>query len=108
MKLQTIGPRIGTLDTRTVSLLPKRADPAYQSAAHREWREVVITRAGGRCEAITKAGRRCLKAAPRHRMFADHKRELRDGGAPLDPANGECLCGSHHTAKTARARADRR
>lgn len=40
-------------------------------------------------------------------MFADHIRELKDDGAPLDVANGQCLCGSHHTTKTNQARAAR-
>ncbi len=40
-------------------------------------------------------------------MFADHKLERRDHGAPLDPANGMCLCGSHHTRKTQAERARR-
>lgn len=37
-------------------------------------------------------------------MFADHVVEVKDGGAKLDPANGQCLCGSCHTRKTAAAR----
>jgi hypothetical protein len=41
-------------------------------------------------------------------MFADHIVELNDGGAPFDVANGQCLCGAHHTAKTADARGARR
>ena len=41
-----------------------------------------------------------------HRTFADHIRERKDGGDPLDPANGQCLCGQHHTLKTVAARAE--
>jgi hypothetical protein len=41
-------------------------------------------------------------------MFADHVVEVKDGGALYDVANGKCLCGSHHSAKTAQARAARR
>ncbi|UYW33150.1 hypothetical protein [Methylorubrum extorquens] len=33
--------------------------------------------------------------------------ERRDGGAPLDPANGQALCPKHHSEKTARERAKR-
>ena len=40
-------------------------------------------------------------------MFADHRVELRDGGAALDPDNGQCLCGSCHTRKTLAARSAR-
>lgn len=89
--------------------VPKTVDPFYLSAPYQAWREAVINRAGGRCEAIDQAtGLRCIKAKPRHRMFADHIRELKDGGAPFDLANGQCLCGAHHSRKTMTARADRR
>jgi hypothetical protein len=37
-------------------------------------------------------------------MFADHIVEIKDGGAQLDLANGQCLCFSHHEIKTAEAR----
>jgi hypothetical protein len=40
-------------------------------------------------------------------MFADHIKERQDGGDPFDPANGQCLCGAHHTLKTGRERARR-
>jgi hypothetical protein len=40
-------------------------------------------------------------------MFADHKVERRDNGAPLDLANGQCVCGHHHSLKTASERAKR-
>jgi uncharacterized protein YfaQ (DUF2300 family) len=45
-----------------------------------------------------EAGQPCGRKEPR--MFADHVVEIRDGGAPFDTANGQCLCGSHHTLKT--------
>ena len=80
--------------------------PYYLSTEHRQWRALVIKRAHGRCEAVDD-GRRCTQAAPRHRMFADHIHEIRDGGALLDPDNGACLCGKHHTLKTAAARRQR-
>jgi 5-methylcytosine-specific restriction protein A len=99
--------RLPTLETRTTPALEKTAQPIYQTPAYRIWREAVIARAGRRCEAVGQSGR-CRKAEPGHRMFADHKHEVRDGGALYDPANGECLCGSHHSAKTAAARAARR
>ena len=41
------------------------------------------------------------------RIFGDHIKERRDGGAEFDPANIQCLCGSCHTRKTAEARAAR-
>jgi 5-methylcytosine-specific restriction enzyme A len=79
---------------------PKSADPFYSSAEHRAWRELVISRAGGVCEWPG-----CSRREPR--MFADHIVERKDGGADLDPRNGQCLCGRHHTMKTAQARGER-
>lgn len=95
-----------TIRTGVVARSPKRADPIYYSPEHRVWRNAVIERAGFRCEA-TDNGRRCAKAAPGHRLFADHIIELSDGGSQFDIANGQCLCGSHHTIKTMQARAQR-
>ncbi len=107
IKLQVARPGLTVHDARSVKPAPKAAAPVYQSAAYLAWRDAVVRRAGGRCEAID-AGQRCPKASPRHRVFADHKREVRDGGAVYDVDNGECLCGAHHTRKTAVARASRR
>ena len=107
MRLPIAKPGLASIGGRRVATLPKEALPVYQTPEYRIWRETVIARAGGRCEAIVD-GKRCVKAAPRHRMFADHKVEVRDGGALFDPENGRCLCGAHHTAKTAKARAERR
>lgn len=98
---------IKSAEFRTIKPLPKRADSIYQSPEHRAWRKGVIDRAGARCEAMD-GGKRCRRAAPYHRMFADHIIEIKDGGPPFDLANGQCLCGKHHSAKTAAARAARR
>lgn len=105
--------KIGSLITRRVdarAIKPeaKKADPFYLTPEYRVWREAVIAKAGRRCEGIDqRTGRRCTKAEPRNRMFADHVIEVSDGGARYDPANGRCLCGSHHTLKTVQARAAR-
>lgn len=90
----------------TVQPLPKQVDPHYLTEEHKAWREQVLRNAGYRCEWVDD-GKRCSKAAPASRMFADHIVERRDGGDALDPANGQCLCGAHHTRKTAAARAER-
>ncbi|MBN9255259.1 MAG: HNH endonuclease [Mesorhizobium sp.] len=100
-------PAVRMLDHRTVRPRLKRADDELQTSAHRRWREFVLERAGHRCQALDDAGNRCPKASPDHRLFADHIIERRDGGDPLDLANGQCLCGSHHSLKTARTRAER-
>lgn len=105
-KIKTMQVGLRVIDTRTVRPPPKQADPELLTEAHKRWRKTVLQRAGYRCEAIER-GQRCAKAAPRHRMFADHIVERRDGGDPLDPSNGQCLCGSHHTSKTIAARAVR-
>lgn len=104
--IRTIAPLVRAVDTRTVRVEPKAVDPFYQTPEYLRWRSLVISRAGGRCEAIEQ-GSRCTKAEPAHRMFADHKIERLDGGAPYDVNNGQCLCGSHHTRKTVRARTER-
>lgn len=100
-----IGPQIRQVDLRTALPAAKKADPELLTPEHRAWRNQVLQRAGYRCEAID-GGQRCHVSAP-SRLFADHIRERRDGGAPLDVANGQCLCGKHHTLKTAAARSER-
>lgn len=105
-RIKTLSPLVPKATGRTIAIEAKQVDPFYLSAEHRAWREHVIARAGARCEAIEN-GVRCSKASPAHRMFANHIKERRDGGADLDPSNGECLCGRHHTIVTARARAAR-
>jgi 5-methylcytosine-specific restriction enzyme A len=104
--MKTLGPAIRPFDARAVKPQAKRVDPLYLTPAYREWRAKVIARARGRCEAV-EHGQRCRKAEPQHRMFADHVREINDGGAPFDLANGQCLCGACHTRKTAGTRAKR-
>jgi 5-methylcytosine-specific restriction protein A len=102
-RLASIGSRISTIGSRTPKQ-PKLVDPYYLTPEHRAWRETIIARAGRRCEWI-EHGQRCTKAEPRHRMFADHIVERRDGGDPK--GEGMCLCGSHHGAKTAAERMKR-
>jgi len=80
----------------------KVTDPHYLTPQHREWRSVVVARSGERCQ-----GPACVGTAAGGRLFADHIRELRDGGAPFDPANGQALCGACHTRKTLASRASR-
>jgi 5-methylcytosine-specific restriction protein A len=98
--LKALPSRTTTLDLRRASLTPKTVDPHYLTPQHRAWRDLIIARAGGRCEQ-PECGR------SERRMFADHIKELKDGGNALDPANGQCLCGSCHSRKTAEARVRR-
>lgn len=104
--VKMLRPRLSSMDTRTVRPPPKKADAELQTVEHMNWRAAVLRKADRRCE-VVENGVRCPKAEPDHRMFADHIIERRDGGDPLDPMNGQCLCGSHHTLKTGRARAAR-
>jgi 5-methylcytosine-specific restriction protein A len=105
-KLRTSRPSIRTFDHRVVKPSPKAVDADYLRPEHKQWRAKVIAAASGRCQWV-EYGARCDKAAPTHRMFADHIVELQDGGSPYDVTNGQCLCGQHHTLKTTRQRAHR-
>src|SRR5690349_4559424 len=104
--MKKLGPAIRTFEHRAVRPEPKRADAELLTPEHRAFRSAVLKRAGWRCEWIEN-GRRCEKRAPQDRMIADHKIERADGGAPFDPANGQCLCVAHNTAKGIQARAAR-
>ena len=73
---------------------PKKVELFYQS---REWRSLVSS--------IKKQrGAWCERCGSTKGLIADHIVERKDGGADLDPANIELLCGKHHAAKTAEAR----
>jgi len=98
--VKTIGQRLTTRPPMRLSVPPKEADPHYRTAEHKAWRDAVFRRAGGACQ---HPG--CTRAAPEHRMFADHIVELRDGGDPLGA--GQLLCSVHHVAKTMQQRARR-
>lgn len=104
--MRTLRSRIGSVDLRSARPPEKHADAELLTSRHRAWREAVLTRAGHRCEA-TDEGKRCIRAAPKDRMYAHHIRERSDGGDLLDLTNGQCLCASHHTLVTNRNR-DRR
>ena len=105
-KLRTLTPLVRTTNTSTTRLPPRLIDPVYSTPEFQRWRAHVVARAGGQCEAIDQ-GFRCSKAKPEHRLYADHIIELRDGGAPFDLTNGQCLCASHHELKTIAARTRR-
>jgi len=100
MTLRMMRPALRTADLSIVKVPPKVADPHYLTPEHRAWRAAVIARAHGICE-WPGCGRREI------RMFADHIVERKDGGSDLDPSNGQCLCGKHHTFKTLKVRAAR-
>ena len=86
------------VDTRTAHPEPKAYQPVYYSRA---WRRLVAQlklERGEYCQA-------CGKDATY--LEADHIVELKDGGAPLDPANVRLLCRPCHARKTNQAREER-
>jgi len=96
--LRCINSGLTVLDTSIAREPPKRADAFYVS---KEWRALmgtILKQRGRVCEHCGRSG--C-------RIFGDHIVELKDGGAKLVPSNVQLLCGSCHTAKTARAKAQR-
>lgn len=100
MKLRTIGPKVRLLDTRKVKVAEKTADPHYSTPEHRAWRAKVVAKAHGRCQDPAHVG----SHEPGIRLFADHIKELRDGGDPFAVSNGMARCGACHSRKTAAAR----
>lgn len=97
-RLKAMPSRLGSLPGK-VRALPKQVEPFYQSAA---WKRLVEDRKLDADYFAAKA-----RARKGERLILDHKRERKDGGADLDPANTAWLTFSEHQAKTARARAAR-
>jgi 5-methylcytosine-specific restriction protein A len=105
--MRTLAPLISRQwDSRAIKPEPKAAEPFYLTKDYRRWRAAVVARAGRQCQWLD-GGRRCRRAEPEHRMFADHIVEIRDGGEPYSLANAQCLCSSHHVRKTMAERAKR-
>jgi 5-methylcytosine-specific restriction protein A len=72
----------------------------YQTEEHRKWRLAVLKRDGFACVKCGATGRGV-------RLIADHIVEIEDGGALLDPANGQTLCLACSNRKTAASRGAR-
>lgn len=106
MALRTIGRKLQPTSRFRLKAPPKVADPELQTKQHLEFRQIVCRRAGWRCEWIEN-GQRCTCHFPAYRVVADHIIERADGGAPFDPANGQCLCIPHNTQKGIAARTAR-
>lgn len=108
MRLRTLTPRLAEAELRRVLPEEKTAESFYTSPA---WLglldELYIERFGGKHLA------RCEDPECRHphrrgiRLFGDHIKERRDGGADLDKKNILFRCGSCHSRKTQRVRAER-
>lgn len=97
-KLDTLKPRIETINTSIAAPPPKTAEPFYTSSAWLELMASIKAERGERCEDCGRTGTR---------IFGDHIKELKDGGARLDRRNVRLRCGSCHTLKTNRERAKR-
>lgn len=103
-KLSMFKPALATLKPSRIATPPKVAKAVYGTPEFARWRRHVIARAGNQCEAIDcKTPNRGAGG----RLYADHIKEISDGGAPYDLSNGQSLCASCHSRKTARARAKR-
>jgi 5-methylcytosine-specific restriction enzyme A len=103
VRLAQLPQRVAVYDTRAVKPAVKVAEGFYLS---RPWRSLVaglLAQRGRRCEACGRTG----EGGKPVRIFADHIRELVDGGAALDPRNVRLMCGSCHTTKTLAERAKR-
>lgn len=97
-RLRCAPPRLATAEYRRVPPPPKTAASFYLSP---EWRELMA-------RLIKERGRRCERCvATGCRIYGDHIKELKDGGAPLDPANIMLMCSPCHGLKTAAARKER-
>jgi len=95
-RLSGLKPRIARLPLR-IAAPPKVADQFYQSG---EWRALVR-------RLKQERGAWCERCGSNRGLIADHVVEIKDGGAPLDGANVELLCATHHGEKTQRARVAR-
>jgi 5-methylcytosine-specific restriction enzyme A len=105
-RLRQLGPLVRPADLSTTRLAPRYRDPFYETVAYREWRRLVIARAGRQCEHVDGHGNRCTRQVP-DRLYAHHIVEVKDGGALLDANNGMCLCHQHHEQASALARSRR-
>lgn len=91
-------PSLRTMDTRSVKVAPKIAEPFYMS---KEWialRDQVRHEARGMCQ---------MPGCTRRGYIVDHIVEIKDGGARLDRSNAMLTCPPCHQKKTAVERAKR-
>jgi hypothetical protein len=87
-----------------VALPAKQVENFYVTPAWRELMAGIIRQRGRRCEDPEHDPKRSRTGK---RIFGDHIRERKDGGAEFDPRNVMLRCGSCHTRKTAAERKKR-
>lgn len=96
--VRQIGQQHRQVDQRSAQPITKKADSFYRSPEWTALIESIKDERGKHCQECGRTGTR---------IFGDHIKELRDGGAALDRRNIMLLCGSCHSKKTAAARAAR-
>src|SRR5512137_343234 len=94
-RIASIRPRLAPLDKAGGGY-----KGVYQTAAHQAWRKAVLKRDGYACV-------KCGAQGEGVKLYADHIRELHDGGAATDVANGQTLCAPCHARKTKQAKTRR-
>lgn len=104
MRLRTIGQKLKPSTRTKVHVPQKTANPFYASPEWRALTEAIIKQRDRECE---DPAHDVLQPRSGRRIYGDHIRELKDGGAPLDARNIMLRCGSCHTRKTAAVRAGR-
>lgn len=102
--LRSIGQKLGPSRSAKLKLAAKRVDPFYVSTEWRALMDAIKRQRGNRCEDP--------EHRPEHprsgvRIYGDHVKERKDGGAPLDPRNIMLKCPPCHQRKTAVERARR-
>ncbi len=102
--VQTISPNFPTIDARTVPTGAKTVDPFYVSP---EWRTFVGELRQKRVWQCEDPQHNMARPRVQDRIYPDHIKELKDNGAPLDPANIMLRCSACHTRKTIEERAKR-
>lgn len=102
-RLKTLTPRLAPARQTRAAFQDTAGGAArvfYKSDAFRQWAGAVKARDGYTCQGCGAQGRGV-------RLIADHIKELKDGGAALDVANGKTLCQPCHNRKSAQASLDR-
>lgn len=98
-KLGSFGGGVGG-GGQLIGRAPKVADSFYSSTEWRSLMRDIYARRGRWCEDCGAGGRGV-------RLYGDHIKEIRDGGAKLDPMNVRIRCAKCHGRKTAIERARR-
>jgi 5-methylcytosine-specific restriction protein A len=106
--LRSIGQKLGPPRSVKVKQAPKVVQSFYLSPEWRALMDQIITERFGsreraRCEDLECKNPQRIGI----RVFGDHIKELKDGGARLDKRNVLCRCGSCHSRKTMAERTKR-